>query len=250
MDSISLKELFDYIEFDDMVPYLNILSVRQKAPCQLIYYRMAFDKLRNTNTTPNHFSIRVEMRTWDKKEYLTVLDVEGSDWARCLGSVLAIADNVVASDVEIAAQCLWGLTFYGYHLESENISADASREVFLKEVIKIAGEQNAKVILGLLDNQHFLADILESQENDSSKHGEYFAELIEKYMISCYADRNNLLAIMAGPETNAEYEQTYMAQIGQSLKELGVSSINPVICNWRLNRHCSTKLVLIAYGVK
>lgn len=250
MDSIRLKELFDYIEFDDMAPYLNALSARQKAPCQLIYYRMAFDKLRNTKSSPNHFSIRVEMRTWENREYLTVLDVEGSDWARCLGSVLAIADNVIASDAEIAAQCLWGLTFYGYHLQSENISADASREEFLKEVIKNAGAQNKEAILNVLDGQHFLADILESQMNDTQKHGEYFSMLIEKYMQSYYTDRENLIAIMAGPEVDAEYEQLYKGQIEESLKCVGVNVLLPVYFNWHLSKRCITKLVIIAYGMK
>lgn len=250
MDSIRLKELFDYIDFDDMVPYLNALSARQKTPSQLIYYRMAFDKLKNTKTTPNHYSIRVEMRTWEKKEYLTVLDVEGSDWERCLGSVLAIADNVTASDAEIAAQCLWGLTFYGYHLQSDNISEDASREEFLKEVIKDAGTQNKEAILSALDGQHFLADILESQLDDAQKHGEYFTMLIEKYMNSYYSDRENLLAIIVGPDVDAEYEQLYKSQIEKSIRCLSVNSPRPLYFNWRINKRHVTKLIIIAYGIK
>lgn len=108
---MKLKELFDYIGFDSMVPFLASYNTERS---QIGYYKMAFDELLQIKARPNGSVVGIHMKHGLSGDYISVTDLEGSNWERCLGATLDIDDAVTASDAEIAARCLWGLTFYGY----------------------------------------------------------------------------------------------------------------------------------------
>ena len=108
-----LGELFGRCAFEEIVPH--ILREYPEHESQLPYYKEAFDILRHMEYAENGAAIPVEwVREKDEEPYIYIGDCEGDYWESNLGKRLEIADDVHLSDAELAARCLWSLTFYGY----------------------------------------------------------------------------------------------------------------------------------------
>lgn len=108
-----LGELFGRCAFEEIVPH--ILRVYPEHESQLPYYKEAFDILRHMEYAENGATIPVEwVREEDEEPYILIDDCEGDYWESNLGKRLEIADDVHLSDAELAARCLWSLTFYGF----------------------------------------------------------------------------------------------------------------------------------------
>lgn len=111
-----LCELFERCPFDAIVPHL--LRIYPEHETQLPYYREAYDILRHTPPRETDEMIWVGWCDADVEfggeRYLHIGHCEGDYWERNLGKQFAIDDDVTISDEELAAHCLWSLTYYGY----------------------------------------------------------------------------------------------------------------------------------------
>jgi len=113
---MKLCELFERCAFDAIVPHL--LRIYPEHGTQLPYYREAYDILRHTPPRETDETIPIEWCDDDVafggERYIHIGNCEGDYWDSNLGKRLAVAGDVALSDEELAAHCLWSLTFYGY----------------------------------------------------------------------------------------------------------------------------------------
>ena len=108
-----LRELLCACDFDDIVPH--ILRVYPEHASQIPWYREAYDILCHMKYKEYDGTISVEwVNCTDEEPYIQIGNSEGDLWESNLGKHLEIADNVHVSHVELAARCLWSITFYGY----------------------------------------------------------------------------------------------------------------------------------------
>ncbi len=116
---MTLKELLDKVDFDSMVPYIE--KTEGKHLDSIYGYREAYDILRYMKPTENFKGeARVE---WSGKEYddqwIGVFHLDGDYWEDALAKEITIGENVDLPIEEIAAKCLWEITFYGFTPELE-----------------------------------------------------------------------------------------------------------------------------------
>ena len=113
---MKLKELLARCDFDSIVPHL--LRIYPRHATQLPWYKEAYDILRHTESVDNDGTIRIACCNDDVKyggePYIHINNCEGQSWEGCLGAQLDVADDVHIADAELAARCLWSLTFYGF----------------------------------------------------------------------------------------------------------------------------------------
>lgn len=115
---MTLKELLDSLTFDEIVP--SILTRYKDCDVRglLASYKQHFDYLRSLVPTVPHLIERKEARISLYKEegntHLDAYPLEGDCWEDSLSKELVVDDEVKASHAEIAACCLWHLSFYGY----------------------------------------------------------------------------------------------------------------------------------------
>ncbi len=123
---MKLSELFERCPFDAIVPHL--LRIYPEHETQLPYYREAYDILRHMLPRETDEMIWVGWCEDDVEfgveRYLYIGHCEGDYWDRNLGKQLAIDDDVTISDEELAAHCLWSLTYYGYTPPGDHSSFD------------------------------------------------------------------------------------------------------------------------------
>ena len=113
---MKLRELLARCDFDSIVPHL--LRIYPRHATQLPWYKEAYDILRHTESVDNDGTIQVAWCNNDVKyggkPYIYISNCEGQCWEYCLGAQLDVADDVHIADAELAARCLWSLTFYGF----------------------------------------------------------------------------------------------------------------------------------------
>jgi hypothetical protein len=92
-------------------------------------YKMAFDILRNMKPEldPNHTVKEIEI-SWCCDEFESYIDVyscEGDCWESSLAKEISVSDELQISNIEIAARCLWSITFYGFSPSERNAVIDS-----------------------------------------------------------------------------------------------------------------------------
>ena len=60
--------------------------------------------------------------------------LEGAGWRNCLGNTIKRSKDLHCTDTELAAHCLWHLTFYGYTPEEQQAKADRENEELEREM--------------------------------------------------------------------------------------------------------------------
>lgn len=119
---MTLKELVMQVSFEALYPYLKVLV---KGQDNSVYaFREAYDLLRNMEPNPEYQG-EVQI-SWsgdiDEEEnyqpgeddVLAICYLDDDAWENELAKELIIHKNVDASLAEIAANCLWEVTFYGF----------------------------------------------------------------------------------------------------------------------------------------
>lgn len=62
-----------------------------------------------------------------------IMDLEGVDWKTWLGSPVMRSKDLHCTDTELAAQCLWHLTYYGYTPEEQRANFERDNEELERE---------------------------------------------------------------------------------------------------------------------
>lgn len=111
---MKLYELLSRVTFDDIVPTLNTLIIKEN---ELPYFKMAFDDLRMMAPTINDDDIDVEMA----ESYIYV-DGCQDNWANVLGKNIIFDDDLQITLQVLAAHVLWDITFFGFSEEEMKAS--------------------------------------------------------------------------------------------------------------------------------
>ena len=119
---MTLKELVMRVSFEELLPYLKAMI---KGHDNSVYaFREAYDRLRLMEPNPEYKGeVQIswsgdidEEENYQKgeRDVLAVCYLDGDAWENGLAKELVIHKNVDASLAEIAANCLWEITFYGF----------------------------------------------------------------------------------------------------------------------------------------
>ena len=114
---MKLNELLQKVSFDDMVPH--IIAFEPEHVTQIPYYKEAYDILLHTEAAETDEQITVkwmcdEDELCGETPYIYISNCEGDYWPTNLGKELVLDEGIELSDAELAARCMWSITFYGY----------------------------------------------------------------------------------------------------------------------------------------
>lgn len=113
---MTLKELIMKVEFDSLFPYLKIIE--SKHADSWCAFREAYDILRNMEAVNNGGEGRALVELNDESKYPTfricIRCLDDNSWDVELAKELVVAEGVEVCDEELAAYCLWEITYYGF----------------------------------------------------------------------------------------------------------------------------------------
>ena len=115
---MKLKELFDKYTFDEILPYLR--AIEPERLDAMHEFREAYDLLRRMEPSKEDCGeVRIE---WSDDEdeadrYISVHPLEGVCWDEGLAKEVVLSDELHLEEKEIAARCLWSITFWGFEDE-------------------------------------------------------------------------------------------------------------------------------------
>lgn len=125
---LTIRELMIKNDFDTMMDI--IIDFHPKMKGQEPHFFRAYEYIKR---------MRVK---YDEDYYLAknidgmpdIMGLEGAFWHHCLGNTIKRAKDLKCSDTELAAHCLWHLTFYGYTPEEIRANADRENEELEREM--------------------------------------------------------------------------------------------------------------------
>ena len=125
---MTLKELLNKVEFDDVAPYI-VQHYPNMAKC-LSGFKEAFDGMRNTMPANlDGEKVKVEYYIEDAEEpCLAVYHSDNADWETVVGREVIIGTNVSAPLEEVVAAILFDATFWGFTPEDREETFDEWQE--------------------------------------------------------------------------------------------------------------------------
>ena len=112
---MKLKELFDKYTFDEILPYLK--AIEPERGDSMYQFREALDLLKHMEPSKEDCGeVRIEWSQdeYDENKYISVHPLEGVRWDMGLAKEVVVAEDVHLDEKDIAAHCLWSITFWGF----------------------------------------------------------------------------------------------------------------------------------------
>ena len=106
---MTVKELIMEVGFDDLLPYLKEIIVGHFD--NIYAFREAYDILRGMKPNPE-FAGKVWIE--QEEDWVSVQSLDGDSWENELAKELVLPKNATLSKEEIAAHCIYDITFYGF----------------------------------------------------------------------------------------------------------------------------------------
>ena len=204
---MTLKELLNKVDFDSLAPFIEKSEGRH---LDSIYgYREAYDILRYMKPAENFKGeARVE---WSGEEYeddrwIGVFNLDGDYWEDALAKEIVIGDNVDLPIDELAAKCLWELTFYGFTPELEGFESIRGRKPINKYDVMLDRLEESEWRhqtprkyrsrhdgMRLIDAKWSMRDLYNSRMNRPKRMREHRQKLRRKYLKSMSRRENNIL---------------------------------------------------------
>ena len=125
---LTLRELIMKSNFETMMKYITAFDKKMVGLERQFYH--AVEAIRNMKVKYNPEEILA------KYEYggPFVFILEGKAWHEWINSPVRRAKDLHCSDTQLAAQCLWHLTFYGYTPKEQKEKFDRENEELEKEM--------------------------------------------------------------------------------------------------------------------
>ena len=114
MKSMTVKDLFDKVSFDALVP--ELLPLIDNLPHRLSSFRRAYDLIKCYEPIEG-FCPTLWIRQNGPDERLSVRFLDGDPWPHALAKKIVYEGEGVFTPERVAAACLWEMTFYGYSEE-------------------------------------------------------------------------------------------------------------------------------------
>ena len=112
---MKLKELFDKYTFDEILPYLKVIEPERGD--SLYQFREALDLLKRMEPSKDDCGeVRIEWSqdVSDNDRYISVHPLEGICWDVGLAKEVVVAEALQLDEKDVAAHCLWSITFWGF----------------------------------------------------------------------------------------------------------------------------------------
>ena len=112
---MKLKELFDKYTFDEILPYLK--AIEPERGDSMYQFREALDLLKHMEPSKEdcgEVHIEWSQDEYDENKYISVHPLEGVRWDMGLAKEVVVAEDVHLDEKDIAAHCLWSITFWGF----------------------------------------------------------------------------------------------------------------------------------------
>ena len=112
---MKLKELFDKYTFDEILPYLK--AIEPERGDSMYQFREALDLLKHMEPSKEDCGeVRIEWSQdeYEEDKYISVHPLEGVRWDMGLAKEVVVAEDVHLDEKDIAAHCLWSITFWGF----------------------------------------------------------------------------------------------------------------------------------------
>lgn len=112
---MKLKELFDKYTFDEILPYLK--AIEPERGDTMYQFREALDLLKHMEPSKEDCgAVRIEWSQdeYDEDKYISVHPLEGVRWDMGLAKEVVVAEDVHLDEKDVAAHCLWSITFWGF----------------------------------------------------------------------------------------------------------------------------------------
>ena len=97
------------VKFDDLLPYLKEIIVGHFD--NIYAFREAYDILRDMQPNPK-FAGKVWIE--QEEDWVSVQSLDGDSWENELAKELVLSKDATLSKEEIAAHCIYDITFYGF----------------------------------------------------------------------------------------------------------------------------------------
>lgn len=208
---MTLKELLCKVDFDNLAPFIE--KAEGKHLDSIYGYREAFDILRYMKQSENFKGeARVE---WSGEEYgdeqwIGVFHLDGDYWEDALAKEIVIGENVDLQIEEIAAKCLWEITFYGFTPEHEGFEDILGRKLRNKYDLMLDRLEESEWRhqiprkyrsrhdgMRLIDAKWSMRDLYNSRMNRPKRMREHRQKLRRKYLESMSRRENNILDLTA-----------------------------------------------------
>ena len=212
---MTVKELIMEVEFDDLLPYLKEIIVGHFD--NIYAFREAYDILRGMKPNPEFIG-----KVWIEQEedWVSVQSLDGDSWENELAKELVLSNNATLSKEEIAAHCIYDITFYGFSPAEiiENFwkshgtiqSKMERRESIIQELTVSGSSFTYKDLAYLLQVEYGTRYDYHSIANGQENRLAYIAESMTKYQqldLSRYNDAVVCIRVSAQyPLTNEELE--------------------------------------------
>lgn len=112
---MKLKELFDKYTFDEILPYLK--AIEPERGDSMYQFREALDLLKHMEPSKEDCgAVRIEWSQdeYDEDKYISVHPLEGVRWEAGLAKEVVVAEDLQLDEKDVAAHCLWSITFWGF----------------------------------------------------------------------------------------------------------------------------------------
>ena len=112
---MKLKELFDKYTFDEILPYLK--TIEPERGDSMYQFREALDLLKHMEPSKEDCgAVRIEWSQdeYDEDKYISVHPLEGVCWNVGLAKEVVVANDLQLDKKDVAAHCLWSITFWGF----------------------------------------------------------------------------------------------------------------------------------------
>ena len=113
---MTIREILSCCSFDEIMLWIGRIDPRQLK--MRPFYREARDVLLHTHSKNSYGEIDVTKNHWGDGPW--VMMCEGNPWESLIDSELVLEEGVKCTDAQLAAQCLWHLTFYYFVPEEKD----------------------------------------------------------------------------------------------------------------------------------
>ena len=226
---MKLKELFDKYTFDEILPYLKAIEPERED--SMYQFREALDLLKHME--PSKEDCGDVQITWYKDEfdtegYISVYDLEGVRWEAGLAKEVVVAEDLQLDEKDVAAHCLWSITFWGfgdepdpedgwpfdYHRKQKNKYDEALYRIQLSHWKHTTPRKYRSKGSPLYTNAEFCLKRIKESKNRSKRKRDYRVECREKYL-EMHSQRENFILKLTRCGAFQREEVDYLHQVDE-----------------------------------
>ena len=178
---MTIRELLKRCSFEDIM--LHIGNIQREQLAMRPYYREARDILLHIEAKDTFDGIPVVNR----KGRPWAIMCEGNPWCSLVDSPLEIEDGLHCPEAQLAAQCLWHLTFYRFAPDAPSslvhVEEPSTRRGRITQFLTSLGTDTPEKLQYLYKTYRFTVQTYQSRAYDISRRIMYLVETMNDYAL-------------------------------------------------------------------